>query len=438
MNIQPELQPDYGQQTVEILKILIRSVNDPSPGATPEFPQFPGPSQVTVQVQGILYSSLGVALFSAFLAMLGKQWLNRYTIGSIADRCHYRQRKLDGMTTWYFHVLMESLPVMLQLALLLLGCALSLYLWGLQRTVSGVVIGITSLGVLFYIFIVVAGALYASCPYQTPGSQIIHRTWEKTLSTFITRFSTLSSHLTNLYRLLRPTDPDHRPSRALNINGYSGPESTPYVLDSDCIAWILETPLSGTIHVTALEFLATLPFFQRTNPAVIIRCLDILSSCIDMGNGGWAVVIPGSEVLANAAATAFLHILVQLYEAGSGSLDELCQRYRNLLSEDITFTRPPPITITVLHFCLHDTLHRKFPTWPKNSEHSPLTLEAISKALIVRSKKLRRARGKVPRWILRFVFETLTQPALPSDAIISNCFHIVSEDLGGSVTADER
>ena len=71
MNIQPELQPDYGQQSVEILKILIRSVNDPTPGATPEFPQFPGPSRVTVQVQSILYSSLGVVLFSAFPAMSG-------------------------------------------------------------------------------------------------------------------------------------------------------------------------------------------------------------------------------------------------------------------------------------------------------------------------------------------------------------------------------
>ena len=109
------------------------------------------------------------------------------------------------MTTWYFHLLMESLPLMLRLALLLLGCALSRYLWDLQRTVSGVVIGITSLGVLFYISIVVAGALYASCPYQTPGSQIIRRTWEKIVSSLITRFSTLSSHLTNL--LPPPTDP---------------------------------------------------------------------------------------------------------------------------------------------------------------------------------------------------------------------------------------
>ena len=369
--------------------------------------------------------------------MLGKQWLNRYAVGSMADRCHYRQRKLDGMTTWYFHVLMESLPVMLQFALLLLGCALSRYLWDLQRTVSGVVVGITSLGVLFYISILAAGALYTSCPYQTPGSQIIRRIWGKYLSSFIARFSRLSRHLTDLYRL-RQTCPKDGTSRVLNTNGRTGPESASYILDSNCIAWILGTPLSGTIHVAALDFLVTLPFFQRTNPAVIIRCLDVLMGCIDVGNSGWAVVITGSEILADAAATALLHILVQLHEAGSGSFEELRQRYRSRLPEDIVFALPLPITAVVLHFCMHDTLPSKFLAWPQNSEYPHLTRETISKALVVRSKQHRRARGKVPRWILRFVFDSLTRPILPSDAVISSCFRIVSEDLGGSVTAGER
>ena len=370
--------------------------------------------------------------------MLGKQWLNRYSVGSIADRCHYRQRKLDGMTTWYFRALMESLPIMLQFALLLLGCALSRYLWDVQRTVSGVVVGITSLGVLFYISILAAGALYTNCPYQTPGSQIIRRAWEKIPSSFFTRLLRLPKHLTNLYHHLRPTRPNGRASQVSNTNGHSVPESTSHTLDSDCIAWILGTPLSETIHLTALEFLVTLPFFQRTNPAVIIRCFDILMGCIDVGNSGWVKIIPGSETLASAAATALLHILVQLHEAGSGSLDELRRRYRSRLSEDITFTQPPPITITALHFCLHDMPHRKFPDWPPNWGHSVPVRETVSKVLVIRSKQQRRVRGKVPRWILRFVFDSLAYYTSTSDAVTSNCFHIVSEDLGGSMIADER
>ena len=342
------------------------------------------------------------------------------------------------MTTWYFHVLMDSLPIMLQFALLLLGCALSRYLWDLQRAVSGVVIGITLLGVFFYLFIVVAGSLYTSCPYQTPGSQIICRAWKKILASLTTHFSTPSRRLANLYHLLRPTRRNGRGSRTPDVNDHSGPELASYILDSDCITWILGTPSSRTSHVTALEFLVTLPFSQRTNPVVVIRCLDILLSCIDMGASSLVVVIPGSETLANAAATAFLYILVQLHEAGSGSLGELCQRYRSRLSEDITFAQPPPIIMTILHFCLHDVSHRKFPAWPEDLEYSPPTLEVVSKALLIRSKHQRRARGKVPRWILRFVSNMLSRPALPSDAVISDCLRIVSEDLGGAVTADGR
>jgi hypothetical protein len=48
---------------------------------------------------------------------------------------------------WHFHLAIESLPVMLQLALLLFGCALSQYLWRINRTVAGIVVAVTVLGV---------------------------------------------------------------------------------------------------------------------------------------------------------------------------------------------------------------------------------------------------------------------------------------------------
>ena len=57
---------------------------------------------------------------------------------------------------------------MLQAALLPLGCALSRYLWTISGIVPSVVIGVTSFGLISYLFIVVAGAISADCPYQTP------------------------------------------------------------------------------------------------------------------------------------------------------------------------------------------------------------------------------------------------------------------------------
>jgi len=109
--------------------------------------------------------------------MLGKQWLNRYAStdlrGTAIERSQNRQRKLDGIVAWYFDGVMEALPLMLQAAALLLGCALSHYLWGINTTVSCVVVGFTSFGAVSYIFIVTAGMASESCPYQTPGSQVL-------------------------------------------------------------------------------------------------------------------------------------------------------------------------------------------------------------------------------------------------------------------------
>ena len=109
--------------------------------------------------------------------MLGKQWLNQYAStdirGTAAERCRDRQRKLNGIVSWYFEYVMEALPLMLQAALLLLGCALSRYLWEMDTTIASVILGVTSFGIIFYFFVIVAGTASESCPYQTPWSRVL-------------------------------------------------------------------------------------------------------------------------------------------------------------------------------------------------------------------------------------------------------------------------
>jgi len=116
------------EETAALLRVLIYKIDNTTFGdIIPLILQWPGPPHAIIQVQAILYASLAASLFSAFLAMLGKQWLNRYASvdmrGSAIERSQNRQRKLDGTVTWYFDHIMELLPLMLQFALLLLGCA---------------------------------------------------------------------------------------------------------------------------------------------------------------------------------------------------------------------------------------------------------------------------------------------------------------------------
>jgi len=114
--------------------------------------------------------------------MLGKQWLNRYlrnTGGSMIERCGDRQRKRDGLQKWPFHLFIESLPLMLQAALLLLVCGLCRHMATINATVAIILITLTALGVLFYLGIVIAGTSSYECPFQTPVSNGLRSSWEK-------------------------------------------------------------------------------------------------------------------------------------------------------------------------------------------------------------------------------------------------------------------
>jgi hypothetical protein len=129
-----------------------------------------------------MYASLMISLLAAFVAMLGKQWLNRYlrnSGGSTIERCGDRQRKCDGLDKWPLHFFVESLPMMLQVSLLLLTSGLCRHMWSINASVARTLIGFTGLGVIFYIGIVIAGMSSYACPFQTPASIALRSIWNK-------------------------------------------------------------------------------------------------------------------------------------------------------------------------------------------------------------------------------------------------------------------
>ena len=130
----------------------------------------------------LMYASLLISLLAAFVAMLGKQWLNRYlrnSDGSVIERCGDRQRKCDGLEKWPLHFFVESLPVMPQVALFLLASGLCRYMWSINTSVTYTLISLTGVGALFYIGIVIAGTSSYACPFQTPVSLALHDLWKK-------------------------------------------------------------------------------------------------------------------------------------------------------------------------------------------------------------------------------------------------------------------
>ena len=386
IQVQPQLQRDPNEETAALLRVLIHKIDNTTFGSdVPALPQWTGPARMAVHVQFILYASLAASLLSAFLAMLGKQWLNRYASidmrGSAIERSQNRQRKLDGIITWYFEHVLECLPLMLQVALLLLGCALSRYLWEINTAVASVVIGVTSLGMLFYLFILAAGATSDGCPYQTPWTDTIrrlfhplshpmshllpllarHRVLVRVLIGVEEKYGTVTASLLlppmilaaiatdafldgwtmfrAMFRLLVVSAREVRswlgwkfpvPEQALDYQVTA--------LDFRCISWILRTSLDKTTNLLTLKFLKTIlatPSLKAIletpgfNPDIAVGCFIAFSSCFVVDNHGWISITRGSEQLADMSAICFLRVFSSLLitTPTSSTIEDVRQRY---------------------------------------------------------------------------------------------------------------
>ena len=206
-----------------------------------------------------MYASLIISMLAAFVAMLGKQWLNRYlknSGGSVIERCGDRQRKCDGLGKWPLNFFVESLPVMLQVALLLLACGLCRHMWSINNSVAFTLINLTSLGVAFYVAIVIAGKSSYACPFQTPASFALRGLRKKVLrrivSSIVRSKRVLSRARRRWNRGIRSFLRRQSPPTTIPLEGIAVHQSEPWVKPMDlatihrtnadnvrCVSWIL-------------------------------------------------------------------------------------------------------------------------------------------------------------------------------------------------------
>jgi len=427
---------------------------------------------MVVQVQCILYASLTASLLSAFLAMLGKQWLNRYASvnirGSAIERSQNRQRKLDGIIAWYFDHVLESLPLMLQVALLLLGCALSQYLWVINTAVASVIVGVTSFGVLFYLFIIVAGTTSDGCPYQTPWTHVTRH-----LLHLFVKHSTLCGALFGIrgrlakygitiaiypivllvafafdaFRVGRAT------FRSLVVSAHKarnwlfgtipilkqGLDYQATKLDLCCVSWMLRTSLDKTINLSTLNFLKTILALPGFNSDIAMDCFNIFSSCF-VTNG--LSIICGSERLAEISAMCFLcafsHLLAA--EPTSTIIGDLRQRCKRVFPIHVLVQHPQyPFFVNVVHHLFFKV--RNNIVWTR---YKPLPNELVPFAhALAQVAKFEYRRGrhenhKVPRWLVRFALHFLSQDPPPPTLVVIDCLTIIATDLGCDVSDISR
>ena len=482
IEVNSDLKPDPNEETAALLRVLIYKIDNTTFNDVPAIPQWLGPPRTTVQVQAILFASLAASLFSAFLAMLGKQWLNRYASadlqGTIIERCRNRQTKLDGIVSWYFENVIELLPVMLQVALLLLGCALSRYLLETNTTIALVVLGVTSFGLFLFLIIVVAGAAFPSCPYQTPGARLLRRAPGMLLSIFSTSFKNSTYYflvtaglqgnlaadtcvllcVTPLLPVLLLMDLIRAVThllllfvtRMLIMLGRT-PEQLPTILDTNCVSWTLRTSLDEPTRLLAMRLLATTTL-QGYNPTLAVDCLDVLLHCVGVVNGS-AVIVQELEQLTRLSALCFLNTLshLALLNPLSGVFEDLRRSYTRAFPPATNFDNLPCSHILGIIHCIFYPVRVErllLPAAPSRflhlawrgaqvsrvrwEDYRPASDECtlVTYSLLKLSKlEYLRAGTKVSRWVIRFTLHVLSQEPMPTTSVIAACLTVIGIDI---------
>ena len=198
---------------------------------------------------------------------------------------------------------------MLRVALLLLGCVLSKYLWEIDTTVNSVVIGVTSFGVLFYLFVLVAGATLDGCPYQVPWTHVIRYLpglfvknsalygilfeiqghpdkYKVTIRILMYPLVLLAAVVLDAFRFGRMTFRSLQVVSALKACSWLFGTSTIQKQTSDYqatkldfrgVSWMLQTLLDKTINFLTLNFLETTPTLPGFNANIALCTVSIYS-----------------------------------------------------------------------------------------------------------------------------------------------------------------
>lgn len=108
--------------------------------------------------------------------------------GAHRDRVYVRQYRLWGFERWKIPIIIDFLPVLLNIALLLFFAGLAVYIAPLNTPIASAIIGLSAAAFLAYAFTIVLPICAPYCAYKTP----------------VTDYIIVLAHLTHEYLILFP------------------------------------------------------------------------------------------------------------------------------------------------------------------------------------------------------------------------------------------
>ncbi|KAF8595198.1 hypothetical protein BDV93DRAFT_404921, partial [Ceratobasidium sp. AG-I] len=170
------LKPDSGESsaaTLLTISQILLAMSNQSALTTIELPSDESgfsPSTLDVVVNVLWFMSLTLSIAVTLVAMQAKEWRHLFMAGRHGDthlQARRRQQRLEGLKKWKMEEVLAFLPLAMQLALLLFGAGLCIYLWKIHIAVAAPVILISAIASLFYLASIYLPLIYDFCPYET-------------------------------------------------------------------------------------------------------------------------------------------------------------------------------------------------------------------------------------------------------------------------------
>ncbi|KAF9782708.1 hypothetical protein BJ322DRAFT_1072149 [Thelephora terrestris] len=475
VDIQQDLRPNYNQMSFTVLKTMLDVTseilnqlnatsgvpNHPNPTSgiltQPDVSAPSGPSVSAVQVQSILFASLASALLAAFLAMLGKQWLNLHVEGSIIDRSRHRELRMRGMITWRFKLIMECLPFVMQLSLLLLGYGLAQYLWGLSHTVSAVIAGFTVFGVLFYLFIVFAATAWKTCPFQTPVSIVFRRVISSVEKRQRLRLQKIRDQLSEVVRFKQlnqsfatvtlarsideelatlPQTPSSRTLSPANVSLNPEEEESTHASDTNCISTMFKFAGASDAVVALTRFIPEVNWTSNVRRVPLLEAYDCLRKSFEFLKDGRVLVRPGMRDQAYGSARALLHIRVQRLcaDATDDTHKIVASKVGSLLGFRPGEDHELESTLEVLDAVFNSEREIRWQDFVFGDAHYCW----LSHILRCRARVTLRTQEIPTKEVLGFVRYSLSREPLPPSRVIADCLLIANMIVGVLPDVDDR
>ena len=442
VDIQRELRPDYTAMSFTVLTMLLNATVNPNIGNF-DPPVVSGPKESTVQVQSILFASLSTSLLAAFLATLGKQWLNLHVEGSFIDRSRHRELRMRGMVAWHFKIIMECLPLVMQISLFLLGYALAQYLWDLSRTVSAVIAAFTIFGLLFFSFIVLAGTVWKTCPFQTPISILLRHGLSLTRSRLLPKFLgqlsamvrpsgrggyKLAAALANPADLeLAPVPQAQHDALIQTATAANRGEETTHVSDTSCIATIFRFASGSDAIVATTAFILDVDWTLAVRRVPLLEVCDSLSRSFEFLKDGRVLVRPGMMEQANGCAKALLYLRIQrLCASDMEAAHVIATSLTSLLGYHSKEDHELETTLQVLDAVFNCDKEIPWERFVFSDAHYCF----LSHILRCRAWVALSTQHPVTKDVLGFVRYSLSKELLPPPRVVADCLLIIEMILG--------